>query len=119
MRRSSPCTDPLAPIAPGLPRKVRQKSLHRNRTSLMAVLKLVLTIVVAPALVAAATLAARRWGQRIGGLVSAFPAIAFAVLLIDAHEHGAAFASRAASATLLGLLTLSAFVVAFARTVRS
>src|SRR5215211_464196 len=79
-------------------------------------LRLLLTLVVAPALVAAATLAARRWGQRVGGLVSAFPAIAFAVLLIDAHDHGTAFAARAASATLLGLLTLSVFVVAFGRT---
>ena len=91
----------------------------RNRVtcaaSLVAVLKLVLTLLVAPALVGAATLAARRWGQRLGGLVSAFPAIAFAVLLIDAHERGAEFAARAASSTLLGLLTLSAFVVVFGR----
>jgi hypothetical protein len=79
------------------------------------VVKLALTLVVAPALVGAATLAARRWGQRLGGLVSAFPAIAFAVLLIDAHERGTEFAARAASATLLGLVTLSVFVVVFGR----
>ena len=78
-------------------------------------LKLALTLLVAPALVGAATLAARRWGPRLGGLVSAFPAIAFAVLLIDAHERGAEFAARAASATLLGLVTLSVFVVVFGR----
>jgi hypothetical protein len=82
-------------------------------------LKLALTLVVAPALVGASTVAARRWGQRLGGIVSAFPAIAFAVLLIDAHERGAEFAARAASATLLGLLTLSVFVVVFARAARS
>ena len=91
---------------------------RRAPASLVAVLNLALTLVVAPALVGASTLAARRWGQRLGGIVSAFPAIAFAVLLIDAHEHGAAFAARAASATLLGLLTLSVFVVAFGRTAR-
>ena len=83
--------------------------------SLVRVLKLVLTLLVAPALVGASTLAARRWGQRLGGLVSAFPAIAFAVLLIDAHERGSEFAARAASSTLLGLLTLSVFVVVFGR----
>jgi hypothetical protein len=90
------------------------------------VLKLALTLLVAPSLVGASTLAARRWGQRLGGFVSAFPAIAFAVLLIDAHERGAEFAARAASAMLLGLLTLtltltltlSVFVVAFGRTAR-
>jgi hypothetical protein len=79
------------------------------------VLKLVLTLLVAPALVGAATLAGRRYGQRLGGLVSAFPAIAFAVLLIDAHERGAEFAARAASSTLLGLVTLSVFLVVFGR----
>ncbi len=78
-------------------------------------LKPLLELVVAPALVGAATLAARRWGQRLGGLVSAFPVIAGSVLLIDAHERGAAFASRAASATLAGLVTLSVFVVVYAR----
>ena len=78
-------------------------------------LKLALTLLVAPALVGAATLAARRWGQRLGGLVSAFPAIAFAVLLIDAHERGPEFAARAAGATLLGLVTLSVFLVVFGR----
>jgi hypothetical protein len=79
------------------------------------VLKLALTLLVAPALVGAATLAARRWGPRLGGLVSAFPAIAFSVLLIDAHERGAEFTARAASATLLGLVTLSVFLVVFGR----
>jgi hypothetical protein len=44
------------------------------------VLQLALTLIAAPALVGAATLAARRWGQRLGGLVSAFPAITTASL---------------------------------------
>jgi hypothetical protein len=77
-----------------------------------------LELVVAPALVGASTLAARRWGQRIGGLVSAFPAIVGPVLLIAAHEHGTAFAARAANGTLLGLVALSGFAVAYGRTAR-
>jgi hypothetical protein len=72
-------------------------------------------VVLAPALVAAATLAARRWGERIGGLVSAYPAIVGPVLLVTALEHGAPFAARAASGTLLGLVALSAFALAYAR----
>src|SRR5690242_16910442 len=72
-------------------------------------------VVLAPALVGAATLAARRWGERIGGLVSAFPAIVGPVLLVDALEHGTGFAGRAASGTLLGLIALSAFALAYAR----
>jgi hypothetical protein len=76
----------------------------------------VLELVVAPALVGAATLAARRWGQRIGGLVSAFPAIVGPVLLVAALEHGAAFAARAANGTLLGLVALSGFALAYGLT---
>jgi hypothetical protein len=74
----------------------------------------VLELVVAPALVGAATLAAGRWGERVGGVVSAFPAIVGPVLLIAALEHGTAFAGRAASGTLLGLVALSGFAVAYA-----
>src|SRR3954471_284124 len=79
-------------------------------------LTLALQVALAPALVAAATLAARRWSDRAGGLVSAFPAIVGPVLLIDAHAHGAAFAARAASGTLLGLVALSRFALAYGRT---
>ena len=73
----------------------------------------ILELLVAPALVGAATLAARRWGQEIGGLVSAFPAIVGPVLLIAALEHGATFAARAANGTLLGLVALATFAVAY------
>src|SRR4051794_35189591 len=78
-------------------------------------MQVVLHVLIAPALVAVATLAARRWGARVGGLVSAFPAIAGPVLLIDAHERGTDFAARAASGTLLGVIALSAFAVAYGR----
>jgi hypothetical protein len=71
-----------------------------------------LQLVVAPTLVGASTLAARRWGERTGGLVSAFPAIVGPVLFIAAREHGPAFAARAASGTLLGLVALSGFALA-------
>lgn len=74
-----------------------------------------LPIAGAPALVAVATLVAGRCGQRMGGLISAFPAIVGPVLLLDAEGHGAAFAARAATGTLLGLLTLAGFALAYAR----
>jgi hypothetical protein len=75
-----------------------------------------LQLVAAPILVGASTLAARRWGERMGGLLSAFPAIVGPLLLIDAHEHGTAFAAQAANGTLLGLVALSGFAVAYGRT---
>lgn len=79
-------------------------------------LEIVLTLLIAPALVGVSSLASRRLGERIGGLVSAFPAIVGPVLLITAHEHGAMFAAAAANGTLLGavvsLLVVEAGVTA-------
>ncbi len=76
-------------------------------------LQLLIELGLAPALAALATLAGRRFGARAGGVVSAFPAIVGPVLLVDALEHGDAFAARAANATLLGLVALSAFALAY------
>jgi hypothetical protein len=73
-------------------------------------------LLLAPILVAISILACRRWGQRVGGLVSSFPAVVGPVLLIAAREHGASFAARSANATLLGLATLAAFTVGYAKT---
>lgn len=75
----------------------------------------ILELVVGPLLVAVATLVARRFGPRTGGLVSAFPAIVGPVLLLAALEHGTAFAADAAAGTLLGLVALSGFTLVYAR----
>src|SRR5690349_7191531 len=78
----------------------------------------VLEILIAPTLVATATLVGLRWGVRAGGLVSAFPAVVGPVLLIVAQQRGDVAAARAASATLLGLVALSGFALAYARAAR-
>jgi hypothetical protein len=74
---------------------------------------------VAPLLAAASTVAARRWGERAGGVVSAFPAIVGPVLLLAALEHGPAFAARAANGTLLGLIGLAGFALGYGRLCRT
>jgi hypothetical protein len=79
------------------------------------VARILIELLVAPALVAVSTLVARRWGSRVGGVVSAFPAIVGPVLLILALAHGRAFAARAAEGTLLGLVSLAAFAFAYGR----
>src|SRR3954471_5113458 len=71
-------------------------------------------LMLAPALTGASTVAARRWDERIGGVVSAFPAVVGPVLLVVALEHGTGFAARTATGTLLGLVALSAFVLVYA-----
>jgi hypothetical protein len=69
----------------------------------------------AACLMAASTMAARAWGHGIGGAVSAFPVIVGPALLLAALRQDAAFAAVMATATLLGLVGLSGFVLAYGR----
>lgn len=67
----------------------------------------------APLLVAGATLAGRRWGDAAAGLVAGFPIVAGPILFFYALEQGPFFTSNAALATLLGLISLSLFILAY------
>jgi hypothetical protein len=67
----------------------------------------------APAFVVGASVTARRLGPRAGGLVGGLPVVGGPILLVLAIVHDAAFAGRAATAALLGLISLAAFVVAY------
>src|SRR4051794_31440020 len=71
-------------------------------------------LTLAPALVAATTLAARRWGATAGGVVGGFPAVVGPILIAIDAEHGDAFAAHAATGALAGLLSLTVFVVTYA-----
>ncbi len=79
---------------------------------------LLVKLTLAPALVVGSSLAGRRWGHEVSGLLVALPLVAGPILLITELEHGAHFASRAAAASLLGLVALASFVVVFARVSR-
>ena len=76
---------------------------------------LVLRLVLVPLLIAAVTLVARRWGHRVGAFVTALPAVAGPTLLFYAVQHGALFAADAARGSLLGLVGVAAFCLAYAR----
>src|ERR1700689_2104895 len=76
---------------------------------------LAVKLLLAPSFVVGASLAARRFGPRIGGLIGGLPVVAGAVLLVDARAHGRAFAAGAAAGPLLGLVSLIAFVVVYGR----
>jgi hypothetical protein len=71
-------------------------------------------LLLAPAFVVAASLVARRYGARIGGLVGGLPVVAGPILLVFALDHGPAFAAGAAAGTLLGLVSLLAFILVYA-----
>jgi hypothetical protein len=73
----------------------------------------VLKLVLVPALVAAVTLGARRWGPQVGGWLTALPVVAGPALLFLAVEQGDAFAGTAAGATLVALIGVGAFGVVY------
>jgi hypothetical protein len=83
-----------------------------------AVSLLLVKLTLAPALVVGSSLAGRRWGPEASGLLVALPLVAGPILLIVDLDHGAHFASRAAAASLLGLVALAAFAVVFGRVSR-
>lgn len=67
----------------------------------------------APSFVTGASLTARRFGLWVGGVVGGLPVVAGPILLVYALVHGRVFAQHAASGTLLGLLSLTTFVVVY------
>jgi hypothetical protein len=76
---------------------------------------LAVKILLAPMFVVGASLVARRFGARVGGLIAGLPVVAGPILLAYALAHGRAFAAGAAAGTLLGLVSLIAFVVVYGR----
>lgn len=76
---------------------------------------LAVKVLLAPAFVVLASIAARRFGPRIGGLVGGLPVVGGPILLVYALEHGGAFAAGAATGSLLGIVSLMSFVVAYGR----
>lgn len=74
-----------------------------------------LKLFLAPLLVVASTLAGRRWGDGVTGILVALPIVAGPILLISYEMHGAVFAAAAATSSLLGLVSLAVFAVVFAR----
>jgi hypothetical protein len=77
---------------------------------------LVLKVIVVPALILSVTLAGRRWGPHVGGVLASFPLVTGPVLFFLATEQGDAFAAEAARATLLNLIAVAVAGLAYAWT---
>lgn len=77
---------------------------------------LLLKLLLVPSLVAAVTLASRRWGLRVGGVLTGLPMVAGPTLWFYAIEQGDAFAASAARSAMIGIGATAAFCVAYART---
>jgi hypothetical protein len=77
-----------------------------------------LKILLTPALVAAATLLARRWGPGVGGTIAGLPLTSTPVSIFLALEQGPVFAATAALGTLLGLVSQAALCLAYSWSAR-
>ena len=75
---------------------------------------LALKLVLTPVLIGAASLAARRWGPAVGGLIVALPLTSGPVAFFLALDYGAAFAADAVVGSLGGLVAIVAFSLAYA-----
>ena len=76
-------------------------------------------LLLGPGLVVAASMAGRRWGSAVSGILVAIPIVLGPILLIITIEHGEAFGAEAATSSLLAMVALAVFVVAFERTGRT
>jgi hypothetical protein len=74
----------------------------------------VLRILLAPALIGAASLAGRRWGPAVSGWLVGLPLTSAPVTFLLALEHGPAFAAQVALGTLAGTASQVLFAVAYA-----
>jgi hypothetical protein len=72
-------------------------------------------LLLAPSFVVGASLATRRYGAAVGGVLAGLPVVAGPILAVYYIQHGRAFAANAAAGTLLGIVSLAAFVVVFGR----
>jgi hypothetical protein len=82
------------------------------------VLALVLKLTLAPALVATATRVARHLGHRAAGMVSGLPVVAGPIALVLTVEQGEGYGEAAATAAVLGLVSLVLFCLAYAACAR-
>jgi hypothetical protein len=74
---------------------------------------LALKLLLAPLLVVASSLAGRRWGPRVAGVLVVLPVVAGPILLILYLDHGSRFAAQAARAATLGIVPLALFALVF------
>src|SRR5215217_469552 len=71
-------------------------------------------ILLMPPLIAGVTLAVRRWGEGLGGLIGGFPWVAGPISFFIALEHGALFAASTITSALLGSVGTILFALVYA-----
>ncbi len=77
-----------------------------------------LKLILAPLIIAAATLVSRRWGERVGGLMVGLPLTSAPVSIFFAIEQGPKFAANAALGSLLGMVPVAVFCLSYVQAAR-
>jgi uncharacterized membrane protein (GlpM family) len=77
-----------------------------------------LRLALVPLAVWLASLAARKWGHSVSGYLGGFPLIGGPLTLYLALDHGAEFASRAATVTLAVIIAQAVYLMTFAHLAR-
>lgn len=72
-------------------------------------------LLLAPLCVVAVSLAGRKWGVAVAGILGGLPVVAGPILVVLTLVHGRQFGAEAAAGTLLGLAALTLFVVVYGR----
>lgn len=79
---------------------------------------ILLKLLLAPLLTVGVTLATRRWGNAVGGWLAGLPLLAGPISFLLAIDLGLPFAQEAAHGTILGLVGVCAFILAYAEVSR-
>lgn len=74
---------------------------------------LLLKLLIVPLFLAGISVAARRWGPQVGGLLAGFPVVTGPILYFLSLEQGVPFAAKAAQGSLLAVVACIAFGVAY------
>jgi hypothetical protein len=74
-----------------------------------------LKLLITPVLIAMVSLAGRRWGPAVSGLLIGLPLTSGPISFILARQYGTAFAVQAATGTILGQASMCLFALAFSR----
>jgi hypothetical protein len=77
------------------------------------VLLIAFKLLITPVMIAAATLAGRRWGSAASGLMIGLPLTSGPISFILAYQHGAGFAAQAAAGGIAGQISICCFCLTY------
>jgi|GEM_PF-358710 len=92
----------------GIPDGRKRKACNFARMNI-----LILKVTLMPSVIALVTLAIRKWGNKLGGLIGSLPWVAGPILLFFILEQGTAFGIHSIQGTMTGILALISFCFSY------